>query len=97
MHKNSPEGRSVLRNAYRSYYFIKRLKEIEAILVERMPGFPVIYVPNSLLDKAAAAIPTGSQPSPQQAAAMQTLQNYKNIVTGVRINEQMGCLARRSV
>src|ERR1035437_304912 len=41
-HKNSPEGKSILRNAYRPYYFIKRLEELEAISIERMNGFPVI-------------------------------------------------------
>src|SRR5262249_35386064 len=31
-------------------------------------------------------------PSPQQAQAQQTLTSYKNIVTGVRVNEQMGLI-----
>src|SRR5581483_9309062 len=48
-HKNNPEGRSVLRNAYRSWFFTKRLEEQEAILIERMNGFPVIYVPSRLM------------------------------------------------
>src|SRR5215472_1988774 len=30
-HKNNPEGRSILRNAYRSYFFVRRLEELEAI------------------------------------------------------------------
>jgi hypothetical protein len=90
-HKNNPEGRSVLRNAYRPYYFTKRLEEMEAILIERMSGVPVLYIPTSLLD--AAAPPAAGQPAnPQQSLAMQTLQGYKNMVTGVRVNEQMGML-----
>lgn len=80
-HKNNPEGKSVLRNAYRSYWFVKRLEELEAILFERMSGFPVMSVPNSLLEQA------GSNP-----AAAATLAAYKNLVTNVRINEQMGAL-----
>jgi hypothetical protein len=76
MHKNNPEGRSVLRNAYRPYYFTKRLEEMEAILIERMSGFPVLYVPTSLLDAANTPIAPGGTPSPQQAQAMQTLQGY---------------------
>lgn len=83
-HKNNPEGRSVLRNAYRSYYFVKRLEELEAILFERMSGFPVMYVPNQLLEKALAA-----QPDP---AALQALAAYKKLVTNVRIDEQMGAI-----
>ena len=43
-HKNNPEGRSVLRNAYRSWYFLRRLQEIEAIGIERdLAGLPVFY------------------------------------------------------
>src|SRR6185437_2004139 len=50
--KNNPEGRSILRNSYRAYYFIKRLEELEAIGVERLNGFPLIYVPSELIEKA---------------------------------------------
>lgn len=41
--KNNPEGRSILRNAYRSWYFKKRIQEIEGIGVERdLAGLPVL-------------------------------------------------------
>lgn len=83
-HKNNPEGRSVLRNAYRSYYFVKRLEELEAILFERMAGFPVMYVPSSLMEKA-----TAQNPDP---GAVQALAAYKKIVTNARIDEQMGAI-----
>ena len=44
--KDNPEGRSILRTAYRSYYFKKRLEEIEGYGVERdLAGFPVLYAP----------------------------------------------------
>ena len=44
--KNNPEGRSILRNAYRSWYFKRRIQEIEGIGIERdLAGFPVIYGP----------------------------------------------------
>ena len=44
--KDNPEGRSILRNAYRSWYFKKRIQEIEGIGVERdLAGFPVLYAP----------------------------------------------------
>jgi hypothetical protein len=91
-HKNNPEGKSVLRNAYRSHYFVKRLEELEAIMVERMGGFPVMYVPSALIDKAGAATSPGQPVNPDVAAAQATYQMYKNIVTGVRINDQMGCV-----
>lgn len=44
--KDNPEGRSILRNAYRSWYFKRRIQEIEAIGIERdLAGLPVIYGP----------------------------------------------------
>ena len=47
--KGNPEGRSILRNAYRAYYFRKRIQEIEGIGIERdLAGFPVIYGPEGV-------------------------------------------------
>lgn len=47
--KDNPEGRSILRNAYRPWYFKRRIQEIEAIGIERdLAGFPVIYGPEGV-------------------------------------------------
>jgi len=47
--KGSPEGRSILRSAYRSWYFKRRIQEIEGIGVERdLAGFPVLTAPEGL-------------------------------------------------
>lgn len=47
--KDNPEGRSVLRNAYRSWYFKRRIQEIEGIGIERdLAGLPVLYGPEGL-------------------------------------------------
>lgn len=47
--KDNPEGRSVLRTAYRAHYFKKRLEEIEGYGMERdLAGFPVLYAPPDL-------------------------------------------------
>ena len=47
--KDNPEGRSILRNAYRSWYFKRRMQEIEAIGIERdLAGLPVINAPEGL-------------------------------------------------
>jgi hypothetical protein len=44
--KNNPEGRSVLRNIYRPWYFQKRIEEIEGIGIERdLAGLPVLTPP----------------------------------------------------
>ncbi len=45
-YKNNPEGRSVLRTAYRPWYFKKNLEQIEGIALERMgAGYPVVNLP----------------------------------------------------
>lgn len=45
-YKDNPEGQSILRTAYRDWYFKKRLQEIEAYGIERdLAGFPVLYSP----------------------------------------------------
>jgi len=47
--KGNPEGASAIRNAYRPWYFKKRLEEIEAIGVERdLAGLPIIYAPEQI-------------------------------------------------
>ena len=55
-HKNNPEGRSILRNAYRSWFFCKRIQEIEAIGIERdLAGLPIMQVPLELLASNATS------------------------------------------
>lgn len=47
--KDNPEGRSILRNAYRSWYFKRRIQEVEGIGIERdLAGLPVMYAPADL-------------------------------------------------
>lgn len=49
INKDNPEGRSLLRNAYRSWFFKKHFEEIEGIGIERdLAGFPVLTAPQNL-------------------------------------------------
>ena len=82
-HKGNPEGRSILRNSYRPYWFVKRLEEHEAIRLERMAGNVIVRVPNALLDAAATA-------GPNQAGAIATLAAYQKMATRAKTDEQMG-------
>jgi len=44
--RDNPEGRSLLRNAYRPWYFKKRIEEIEGIGIERdLAGLPLLIPP----------------------------------------------------
>lgn len=46
---DNPEGRSILRTAYRSWYFKRRIQEIEGIGIERdLAGLPVITTPEGM-------------------------------------------------
>jgi len=76
--KDNPEGRSVLRNAYRPWYFLKNIQEIEAIAIEReLNGLPVVYIPNSLMD---------SKDANKQA----TVAKYVKLVRDIKYNSQGG-------
>lgn len=47
--RNNPEGYSVLRNAYTSYFALKNIQQIEAIGIERdLAGIPVIAPPDGV-------------------------------------------------
>jgi len=77
--KNNPEGRSMLRNAYRPYFFKKRMEEIEAIGIERdLAGLPVAYVPPEFLSSTA----TDAQKA--------VLNSIVEIVQNIKRNEQEG-------
>lgn len=44
--KNNPEGRSILRTAYRDWYFKRRFQEIEGMGIERdLAGLPILQPP----------------------------------------------------
>lgn len=78
-HLGNPEGRSILRGCYRSWYFKKHLENIEGIGVERdLAGLPVAHVPPELLSSAAS-------PENQQLYSA-----IKEIVTSIRRDEQEG-------
>lgn len=77
--RNNPEGYSLLRNAYRPWYFKRRIEEIEAIGIERdLAGLPMAYVPPEYLLNTA---------TPAQKAV---LQSVTEIVQNVKRNEQEG-------
>lgn len=78
-HKNNPEGRSILRGAYRSWYMKKNIENIEAIGIERdLAGIPMAMVPPDILSQNA---------STQQKALLGSI---KTMVTNVRRDEQEG-------
>lgn len=80
-YKGNPQGRSILRNAYRPWYFKKRIEEVEGIGIERdLAGLPVMRVPAKIMSSAATA-------------EEQAIYNAcKEIVTNIRRDEQEGII-----
>lgn len=77
--KNNPEGRSILRNAYRPWYMKTQIENFEAIGIERdLAGLPMARVPSQWFATNA---------SPEQK---QSLLAVKKIVTNIRRDEQEG-------
>lgn len=77
--KGNPEGRPLIRNAYRPYYFKKRIEEIEAIGIERdLAGLPVAWLHPNYFSNTA---------SPDEIALLATV---NNIVTNIKRNESEG-------
>ena len=78
--KDNPEGRSILRTAYRAYYFKKRMEEIEGYGLERdLAGFPVLYAP--------ADLPIWDQNDPDM---VQALARAEHIVSSIRRDAREG-------
>lgn len=59
--RNNPEGRSMLRNAWISYYYLKNIQQVEAIGIERdLAGLPVIKLPPGATTDTSSAISDAS-------------------------------------
>lgn len=77
--RGNPEGRSILRTAYRSWYFKKNIQNIEGVGIERdLAGLPMIWCPPQLLAKDASA---------EDKAVLVQLQK---IVKSIKRDEQEG-------
>lgn len=69
--KSSPEGRSLLRNIYRSYHFATNEEEMEAVGIERnLNGYPVFEVPLSVLHKHGTAADRGFKSLAEEAVKL---------------------------
>lgn len=78
--KNNPEGRSLLRNAYRSWVFKRRIQEIEGIGIERdLAGYPVLTPPEGV-----------DLWNPNDPNAVALLSKAESIVRQIRRDEQEG-------
>lgn len=75
--RKNPEGLSILRNAYRPWFFKKKIEVFEGIGVERdLAGIPVLRIPGKLMKSDAK--------SEEQAA----FAAYKSLAENIRLNKQ---------
>lgn len=80
--RNNPMGRSGLRNAYRPWYFKKRIEEIEGIGIERdLAGLPMLTTPEGL-----------DIWNPDDVLARTYKQQAETLVRSIRRDEQEGVL-----
>jgi hypothetical protein len=76
--KDSPEGKSILRSAWRSWHLKKRIENMEAVSIEKnVVGMPVFWVPVNII--------TGTEPDEVQARL-----NYEKIAKNLKTDEQRG-------
>ncbi len=77
--KNNPEGFSILRAAYRSWYLLKTVEDMEAIGIEReLAGLPVVSIPANYLSSSATAAETAVR------------EDYQKIARDLKFNQQAG-------
>jgi hypothetical protein len=81
-HKGNPEGRSLLRNAYRPWFYATRLQEIEAIGIERnTAGLPVITLPVRFFTSGATADERAVLEEAKQTARRLRMDSMAGLVT----------------
>jgi len=80
--RGSPEGRSLLRNAYRAWYFKKKIEELEGIGMERnLAGLPVLTTP-----EGTNVFDTNNP------EAVQLLARLEQMISNVRMDKHMGII-----
>jgi hypothetical protein len=81
--RGNPEGRSILRNAYRAWYFKKNLQTLEGIGAERdLAGYPMLKV-----DKEGPDIW-----NPNDANMVALKEQLQKLVRSIRRDEQEGAV-----
>lgn len=78
---NNPEGRSILRSAFRPWFFKKNIEEIEGIGIERdLTGLPMM------------TLPEGVDPNSTDLEVIASITSAKELISRVRRDEQDGIL-----
>lgn len=82
-----PEGRSIFRNAWTSFYIKRQLQVVQAIAAERqLAGFPVAKIPGAIIEQAQADIAAGRLTTPDA----QIYLGYQALVADIRLDRSTG-------
>lgn len=78
--KGNPEGRSILRNAYRSWYMKTQIEDLEGIGIERdLAGYPTLYIPLEIFEQ-------------KTEAAITAYNKFMDVITNIRRDVAEGIL-----
>lgn len=76
--KGNPEGKSLMRGSYKSWYYMSNYQELEGIYFERGPGLPVVYLPPEYLSENAT--------DEQKALVAE----YQELAVRIRVGDRIG-------
>jgi len=78
--KGNPEGRSILRNAYRSWYMKTNIEDLEGIGIERdLAGYPTLYIPLEIFKQ-------------ETDEATEAYNDFMDVISNIRRDEAEGIL-----
>jgi len=78
--KGNPEGRSILRNAYRSWYMKTNIEDLEGIGIERdLAGYPTLYIPLEVFKR-------------ETDKANEAYNDFMDVISNIRRDEAEGIL-----
>lgn len=89
---NNPQGRPLLKNAYRVWRLKNKVQDAEAIGIERdLCGLPMFKIPKAILQAARELDKTGA-PTPEAIEAQSWIANANKAVTDMRFNKSGGLI-----
>lgn len=88
-YKNNPEGQSLLRRAYRPWYFKKRLEEIEAIGLSRsLVNLPVVEIPVRCMGPNASPAEKAIRSQAEKMVQLLSKDRLSGVVVPTELDEQ---------
>ncbi len=88
-YKNNPEGRSVLRGAYRSWHFKKRLEEVEAVgLVRNIQNIPKMTLPMRIMASDASDAEKAVRAQYERMVSLMARDQLTGLVLPPEVDEQ---------